>query len=226
MSEFELKKPHFTTIWGGLGIIIYGLVAGFASFGVMVPISDGYSFPFYSIAPALVSSAIFAVAFGILVFGIRGESSIVGTSALAKAALIVYGCSDVLLRVVNELVTKNLVGPNGPTDDAFAALALVGWVTFSFEVIVLIAAAFAARAIVRVHILTGVARWMLLVVVAWNAVFMIIMVIPSLGVGYAFASLQAGSVAPILLLVLGFSYLLHGHSAAIRQRLHVINEHW
>lgn len=226
MNDQQPKTPHLTTIWGGIGIVIYGLVGAFASFGVMVRISDGYSFPFYSVAPALISAAIFAVAMGILAFGIRGEPGIVGGAMPAKVALLVFGCSDLVMRCANEIITKTLIGPNGPTENAFAALAVVGWVAFSVQVLVLVAAVLAARAIVRAGVLTGFARWVLVVVVAWNAVFIAISLIPSLGLGYALASVQASSITPILILVLGFTYLLHGQSAAIRHRLHVINEHW
>jgi hypothetical protein len=212
----HLTTPHFTTLWGGSGLVVAGVLSLLAIFNVAVPLARDYYFPFSSTIPQLLASIILLVSVGILALGIRGESGIAGRSVVGKTALLVFGLGHLVFYLVG-LLSKNL---------SQNALTIESYFDLAFEIIVLVAGVIAAVVVLRAGVLHGFARWVLVPVAVWNAIIFGVMSTPLIQVAYVLVVWQADIVPPVLLIVLGLSYLLQGQSAAIRHRLHIINENW
>jgi hypothetical protein len=211
----RITTSHLTTLWGGGGIIVAALLTVLAAFHVGVPLTDSDSLVFSSTIPQLTSSVVLLVAFGVLAFGVRGESGIAARSIVGKSSLLVFAAGNVVFQLI-ALLTNDL---------SFDALVAVGSVEFVLSVIFVGAGVVAALVIMRAGVLHGFARWALLIVVVWQAIVMVLWSIPVVEFGL-FLVPWVSFVEPALLLALGIGYLLQGQSAAIQRRVRIINEHW
>lgn len=216
MSDAQPAGSHLTTIVGGAGVLLASLILLLASLGAVIPISDAYIFPFRSQVPSTVSAIIFLVALAVLAFGIRGEQGIVGGSIVGKVAMLVFGIGGVVTRIIG------LLSDNTTLTGAIA----VGYLLTAISAIVLIASIVAAIVIARAGVLHGFARWALLVLVAWDLLMTALFSAPLIQVAYVLAVWHVDVIRPLLLIAVGVAYLLHGQTAAIRHRLHIINEKW
>ncbi|MDF2442855.1 MAG: hypothetical protein JWR01_1058 [Subtercola sp.] len=204
-----------TTLLGGLGIVL----------GVIYPLVGSID-PAWPRIPGgqLVSWMVFAVALGILAFGVPGESGIVGDSGVGRVALFVFGIHELVLGIAGA-VTPMSTDPAAAVAAAGTPAAIFGgWVFLSVGILGLVAAVVAAVAIVRAGILHGPARWALLPVpVAW-AVGLALLFVPVQEVALVGVRFST-AVFPLLALV-GAAYALHGRWPAIRARLRILNEKW
>jgi hypothetical protein len=213
MNTPALTRPHLTTLWGGGGILVVALLSWLAALNVAVPLTADYFLPFGSRIPSMVSDTILLGAVAILALGIRGESGIVGRSVVGKIALLVFGLGGWAFQVLGLL-------PIGQGQDFVAVGA-------SLTIALTVAVAAAAVVVVRARVLSGFARWALVPVAVCNAVAAGLSYIPGQDLTYViYIGGWIRILLPLSLTVLGFSYLLYGQSAAIRRRLHVLNQAW
>ncbi len=204
-----------TTLWGGSGLALTGLIALLAWLRFVVPLTTSRSLPLASEIPLAAAAVVMLASTVVLAFGVRGESGIVGPSRLGKLALLLFGASDLLSTVFGLVPSSQIPG--------VPANVLAGEVA---DVLVVVFVIFAAVAVVRAKVLHGAARWMLVVVAVVETITMftpgIVMSLApgQLGLLHLFLVLQ-----PLTLLALGLTYALHGRSASIRRRMQVINGH-
>ncbi|RFA15321.1 hypothetical protein B7R21_04710 [Subtercola boreus] len=204
-----------TTLLGGLGIVL----------AMLYPVAGTIDPAWPNIPGAqLVVWMVFAVACGILAFGVPGERSIVGDSGVGRVALFVFGIHELVLGIAS-IVTPVVSDPSAVLASAGTPAAIFGgWVFQSVGILGLVASAVAAVAIVRAGILHGPARWMLLPVPVVWAVGMALLFVPVQEVALVGVRFST-AVFPLLALV-GAAYALHGRWPAIRAWLRVVNEKW
>lgn len=218
MNTFTRIRPNVTTLCAGGGIIVVSLIWFFAYFGLAIPITDEYILLFTAEIPQRISSIILLLAMGILAFGIRGEPGIVGRSVIGKIALLVFGLgTDAVVPALVGVLARNL-SQNTLTIEGYFEL------NFAYGLIIIASGVVAAIVVVRANILHGFARWALVPVVVCYGFAMGLSWIPELEAVYVAAGTEL--LRPASLIVLGFTYLLQGQSAAIHHRLQIINEKW
>lgn len=215
MTVSTRNMPYRTTLWGGGGLVLSGLIALLASLHFVLSLTPSRSLFFASTVPLMVSDVVMLLATVILAFGVRGEPGIAGTSIVGKVALLVFGAGYLLFGLYDLLPISQTPG---------VAAAVFGGE--ALELVVIAAAVVAAVVVARVGVLHGVARWMLLAVGLWDAIWGGMVFIPSIELALNLAIWQTDVLMPVALIVLGVTYALQGRSAAIRQRLQTINEHW
>ncbi len=213
MTVSTRNMPYRTTLWGGGGLVLSGLIALLASLHFVLSLTPSRSLFFASTVPLMVSDVVMLLATVILAFGVRGESGIAGASIIGKVALLVFGASYLLFSLYGLLPSSRTPG--------VAASVFVG---DALELVVIAAAVVAGVVVVRAKELHGVARWMLLAVALWDAIWGGMIFIPSIGLALILAVWQADILMPVALIVLGVTYAVQGRSAAIRRRLQIINE--
>lgn len=204
-----------TTLLGGLGIVLATL-----------PPLAGTLDPTWPHIPGAqpVSWMIFAVALGILAFGMSGESGIVGDSVVGRVALFVFGIHELVLTLASTL-TPLPADPREASPPLGSPAAIVGgWAFQSVSIVGLVAAAVAAIVIVRAGILGAPARWALLPVPVVGAVGMSLLFVPAQEVALVGAQFSEATF-PLLALV-GVAYAVHGRWPAFRRWLAVVNEKW
>ena len=210
----DRSGSHRTTFFGGLGLALVALVQLVPLVGSWIP-NDGPVFV-NSVASQIVVPLLLLVSCVILAFGFRGEQSVVGSSVLGRVGLL-------------------LLGLTSPIQIAFSYLAFAGhvgspaavWTGTALEVLPVVATAIASVAVVRAHVLTGFARWILVGVAGAELIQFVLSSVPNATQGYYVAVLfYAAAVPPLLLLSAGVSFALEGRTASIRQRLQVIYAKW
>ncbi|RFA08547.1 hypothetical protein B7R54_04380 [Subtercola boreus] len=204
-----------TTLLGGFGIVIAMLVPLVGSLDPTWPRIPGSQ---------LLSWMIFAVALGILAFGVPGESGIVGDSVVGRVALFVFGIHQLVLGIAST-VTPVPTDPVSAKAQAGSTASIVGgWVFEAILVAGLVAAAVAAVVIVRAGLLGGPARWALLPVPLVDAIGLVLLFVPVQEV--ALVGAQLSEAVFVLLALVGAAYALDGRWPAIRRWLRLVNEKW
>jgi hypothetical protein len=216
MTTIRPGNPRSTTLWAGSGVVIVGALALFSALRVVLPLTQQISVPLFGHVATIVSALVLLAAMGILAFGVRGESGIVGRSAIGKGALLAFGIGALLLTFL-DLV---------PVDQRSPGLAVVITLVVSAQVLCVGAAVVASIVIARAGILRGFARWAFVIVAASYLVLTGLSFVPMIEVAYALAALQTALLRPASLILLGLAYVLQGRSDAIRHRLQVINAKW
>jgi len=212
MAEDKTSTPERTTLVGGVLLAIAGVIGLLGSVRFTIPLPEA-SILFESVIPATVSNILLLAAFITLAMGTRGETGIVGRSVLGRLSLILFGGGYLVFTVYALLPVSS--GSGG---------AIVGGMIL--EVLVIVAGVIAGVVTRRARLLHGAARWMLLAVGIWNAIWSIPAFIPNTDLALSLAIWKVDILMPAALIVLSVTYMVHGRSAAIRHRLHVINENW
>ncbi|NEM91656.1 hypothetical protein [Galbitalea soli] len=210
MGTNTTSAIHRTTLLGGALLAVAGLIALLGSARVTLPDS---AIPFGSIIPATIADIVLLAAFITLAVGVRGETGIVGTSTVGRVALILFGCGYLLFGLFSLL-------PLSPGSGAALAAGIV------LQVLIVAAGLVAGVIALRAGVVNGAARWILLAVVVGNALWSIPAFIPDAALALSLAVWKAELVMPVGFVILGVSLAVHGRSAAIRHRLHAINENW
>jgi hypothetical protein len=212
MTNVALRTSRTTTA-GGIGTAFAGLMAVLASLRFVLPLMTQYSLLFGSFIPVLVAAVVLLASMCVLAFGFPGEQGIVGRSILGRTGLVVFGLSWLVFNI-DGTITPFGVGVtssdiNSVLSVLFAAAAMIG-----------------AISIVRAGVLSGFARWALLIVAICDAAVTALMLVPDAPLVLALATWQVGLLIPLTLIAAGLSYLLQGRSATISQRVHTVNDAW
>lgn len=202
-------RTRFTTVWGGCGIALAGLLSLVATLAFTVPGESAVSLSWLQ----LVASVILLVALRVLAFGIRSEQGIVGGSRIGRVGLVLFGAFPLaqgLLALISSTGTDDAARVLGNVSLVLSAAALASGIT-------------AALVILRVGVLTGPVRWAFALVVAWNALMTVIDFIPVL----LQATFPWGYAIGFLLQIgLGASYALYGQSESLRRGMESLNRRW
>lgn len=201
-----------TTTVGGSGIVLallYPLAASVASafpnvFGLLLT-PPGLQ---------LVCWAVFAIACGVLAFGLPGQTGVVGPSVVGRTALFVFGVHRLVLDLSSLLTPlptmSGALVPAAPGGAAF----LGGYVSLGVSLLGSLAGLVAAVAVVRAGVLHGVARWMLVPAAAVDLLGLGLLLVPVQEVlVFAFAT---NALWYLLLVSTGVAYAMHGRGPALR----------
>ncbi len=209
MATPALRPARITTVVGGGAITVAALIWLLAS-----P-SFGFLFRGNPI-PLAVTAVFLLAAMGVLAFGIRGETSIVGSSIVGKVALVIFGARNLVYVLLDKLPFN------------VAVLPVMTYMSSAFTLFVVVALAVAAALVVRAGVLHGFARWVLLVVAICYTIVTSLTFVPLVEVGYVLSGFDLGwwLIVPESLLVLGITYVFHGQSATVRHWMRTIYEKW
>ena len=213
------SATHYTTLWGGAGIIVASVLMASPSLLPIAPI-EWYFLSGWLPVLQILSTVMLAAAVFILALGVRSETGIVGSSVVGKVALIGFGVLRVLLAV---LPSSFPIALDADTMD-LSTRTVLGYVNTFLYALPLIAALVAGLVVVRVGVLHGVARWGLLGSAAANLMGMILLTIPVVEVMSAASLFYSASL--LLMLALGIALMLSGQSEALRKRWKIINDAW
>ena len=202
-----------TTFLGGLGLALVALVQLVPLVGSWFP-NAGPVFA-NNVASQIVAPLLLLANCVILAFGYRREQDIVGSSVLGRVGFLLLGLTSPIQIAFSYLLFASLGSP--------AAV----WVGTALQVLPTVATAIAGVAVVRAHVLTVFARWILVGVAAAELVQFALSIVPNATQGYYIAVLFYVAAVPLLLLLsAGVSFALEGRTASIRQRLQVIYAEW
>lgn len=219
---------HFTTVWGGLALIVAGLLPLVVTLAAYVP--DGANFSMFWNGPLdLVSSIVLAIGLIILAFGLRGEGGIAGGSRWGQAALVVVGLAPVTLDLILRF-----------SSSAAVDLAdLLFDVVIFFNVLTAVSAVIAVAVIARARLIPKYLRWGAGVVVGWGIVracldyFPFGLFPPSFAQTYeALAPVilavwtSAAIIQFLLMIALGIGLALHGNADTLRRWRDTVNRNW
>jgi hypothetical protein len=209
------SAPNKTTFLGGLGLALVALIQLTPLVCSWFPASPLFvvnNVPIQIVVPLLLLASCV-----ILAFGYRREQGIVGSSVLGRVGFLLLG-----LGVPIQLTFSYLLFSAGGVGSSAAV-----WVGTTLEVLTAVATAIAAVAVVRAHILTGFARWILVGVATAELMQFALSIVPNATQAYYIAVLFYVAAVPLLLLLsAGVSFALEGRTASIRQRLQVIYAKW
>ena len=206
-----------TTLLGGLGLALVALVQLVTLVGSWFPNAVESFFVVNIVPNQIVVPLLLLASCVILAFGYRREQGIVGSSVLGRVGFLVLGLTSPI-QIVFSLLLLNASSIGSP-----GAI----WVGTALEVLPVAATAVAAVAVVRAHVLTGFARWILVGVAAAELVQFGLSAVPNATQSYYIAVLFYLAAVPLLLLLsAGVSFALEGRAASIRQRLQVIYAKW
>lgn len=171
--------------------------------------------------PALMSAMVLVVAFTILAVGIRKESGIAGASIIGKLSLIVFSVSGLVLSGIAfvpmpVLSEENYTGTANPSPNPLALVSVATWAVPLLELAALIVA---SVVVFRAGVIHGVARWGLIVLAVVTALTLGLSHVPDRGVGEIW--FWGMSAMPLIQLLIGVAYLVHGRTAALGDRLPV-----
>jgi hypothetical protein len=215
-------RSSTTTLVGGCGIVLallYPLVASGAStfpnvFGLLLA-PPGLS---------VVLWAVFAVACGVLAFGLPGETGIAGPSPVGRAALFVFGVHRLVLDLSSVLTplpaTAGLFWTGGDASggsggDALSAAFIGGYVSLGVNLLGSLAGLVAAVAVVRAGVLHGAGRWMLVPAAVLDLLGLVLVVVPVQEV--VMLAFAISTLWYLLMVAIGVAYALDGRGPAIRR---------
>jgi hypothetical protein len=197
-----------TTLWGGVGLAVGGVL--------WILADAGPSFPHIVSAAVweVVAGAVVCAAAVILAVGLGRETGIVGRSAWGVMALFLFGARNLTLSSLGWLATR-AVAATGSASAALIAANTTLIVFFALATLV------AAISVVRAGVLHGFARWTLMAVACRDLL--------AAAVLFAYSEpLEStlGYLGPLLIIVAGLSYALHGRSAQVRALAKTVNARW
>ncbi len=226
------SSSRLTLLLGGSAIILATIVPLVARTVFMFPVPYALSWlnDSWKPLPGLLSAVVLVVAFIVLAMGIRQEAGIAGASIIGKVSLIVFPLSGLALTAVAfvplPVLTENLpvlsVGDyTGVTSSSSSsnALVLVNVTNWSIPVLGLVALIVASIIVFRAGVVHGIARWGLIVLSIAIAMTLGLSHVPSRGAGEIW--LWSMSAMPLIQLLIGVAYLVHGQTAVLRARLPV-----
>ncbi|RFA17983.1 hypothetical protein [Subtercola boreus] len=198
---------------GGVGVVLGSL------YGAVLSVSDALLLQrevllFINPALELVSAMVFAVAFGVLAFGVPGESGITGASRIGPGALFVFGVSPLVVELSQAL----------PTGFEQPQATIEGYASLAVTAVGIAAGVVAAIAVVRARALRGYARWALFPAVVARGAATALALVPLQEA--VVASTGAGGVGALVTVAAGVAYALHGRGRDIQNLLRVLNEKW
>lgn len=217
---------HFTTTWGGLAIVVAGLLPLVVTLGSL----DGGTFPMFWTGPLdLLSSLVLAIGLIILAFGLRGEGDIVGGSRWGQSALLVLGLAPVALDLFLRFSSS------APVDLA----DLLFDVVIFFNVLTAVSAVLAVAVIARVRLIPRYLRWGAAVVVGWGIVRACLDYFPfglfPPGFARTYEALApvilgvwtgAAIIQFLLMIALGIGLALYGNAGTLRRWRDTVDRNW
>ena len=197
-----------TTLLGGSGLIVAGVL--------WILADEGSWFPHVVTAAVwgVVADLILCAAAVVLAVGLSRETGIVGRSGWGVTTLILFGARNLVLWGFGRISVALFTGAGSVSTAVIVTSAVL---TIGFAVATLVAGIGVARA----GVLRGFARCPLLAVgccYLLAAAFSFTDLVP--------ADRILGVLAPLLVIVTGTSYALHGRSARVRSRARAFNEQW
>ncbi len=217
----QRSSSRLTLSVGGSAIVLATVVPLVARTVFLFPVPYDLSWlndswqPF----PGLLSAMVLVVAFTILALGVRKESGIAGASVVGKISLIVFSVSGLALSWIAfvpmpVLSEGDYIGTTRPSQDPLALLDVATW---SIPVVGLAALIVASVVVFRAGVIHGVARWGLIVLAVTTALTLGLSHVPDRGAGEIW--LWGTSALPLIQMLIGVAYLVHGRTAALRDRL-------
>ena len=198
-----------TTLWGGVGLLVGGVLW----------ILDVHIWFPHIVSGAVwvaVDDLIICAAAVVLAVGVRHETGIVGRFGWGAAAVILFGARNLALSGFGWILVATIpFPPVGPSSTTIILINTVLIISFALATLA------AGIAMVRARVLHGFARWPLL---ALGCCYVLATAFIFVNPGPAGVVIEY--LEPLLLIVTGLSYALHGQSASIRARAKIINEQW
>lgn len=210
-------KPTRTTLLGGVALVLVAVIQLVPIVGSWIPTTGDWLSALRGAPGQIAVPLLLLVGCVILSFGYPGERDIVGASVLGRVGFLLVGLTLPMQVGFSLLVgAANLAGAPG-----------VIWAGTALQVLPFAAMVVAAVAVVRAHVLTGFARWILLAVAAAELIQFALSVVQNAPQSYYIAVLFYAAAVPLLLLLsAGVSYAFVGRSVAVRRRLHTIYAAW
>lgn len=220
-ASTPLAGSSLTTLIGGCGFVLAllyplagSLTSAFPSFvGLLLPLA-GLQLAFW---------AVFAVACGILAFGMPGETGIVGPSLIGRTALFVFGAHRLVLDLASLLDPVPVLATDSTGPDLPAAL-FGGYVSLGVSLLGAAAGVVAGVCVLRAGVLLGPARWLLLPAAVVQALVFALLLVPVQEV--VLLVLPVNGLGFLLLVATGVAYALHGRAPALRRRLRQLDAWW
>jgi hypothetical protein len=209
--------PQRTTFWAGLCFVGAGLLQALVVVGFVLVSAGTLPVSVPSTALIVLAAVARAAGFVVAALGVRGEVGVVADSRLGAVALMLFGARDLVL-VLLPLVEA------APVEQSVSPVVIV--VNTAITALVPIAGLVAAVIVLRTRVLGGLAHWALLPVAIVGMLLVAVELAPFGDAQRVLPALPLEFLEPVLMLVLGGAFLLHGRGEAVRYRAQVIEEHW